>query len=231
MTSRRALLRYLAAASVLGAVPAAARAQARQAGLLTGNVCTLTPRVTEGPFYFDPALVRQDIREDRPGVPLHLCMQVVTADCRPINGARVDIWQCDAQGNYSGYARQAALDTSGQTFLRGTQFADARGVAQFRTIWPGWYRGRTTHVHFKILLGADAQRQALTGQIFFDEGFNQAIYDQSAAYRRDRAQDTVNANDGIARRAGPRSYAEVRQGSGQDGFNADIVIGVDPAAG
>lgn len=228
MASRRQLLTYLAAVSVLGAVPASARAQARQAGLLTGNVCSLTPRSTEGPFYFDPALQRQDIREDRPGVPVQLRMQVVTADCRPIDGARVDIWHCDAQGNYSGYAHQGDLDTSGLTYLRGTQFADAQGVALFRTIWPGWYRGRATHIHFKVLLGDGSQRQALTGQFFFDERFNQAVYAQAVDYRRDLAQDTVNASDRIALRAGARAHAEVRQVRG--GFEADIVIGVDPAA-
>lgn len=226
MGTRRQLLTYLAAASVSGTVPAAARAQVRQAGLLTGNVCSLTPSSTEGPFYFDPALLRQDIREDRRGMPLQLRMQIVAADCRPIDGARVDIWHCDAQGNYSGYANQGDLDTSGLTFLRGTQFADAQGLTEFRTIWPGWYRGRTIHVHFKVLFGQGNQRQALTGQFFFDESFNQAVYAQSADYRRDRAQDTVNASDRIALRAGHRAHAEVRQGGSS--FEADIVIGVDP---
>ena len=63
-------------------------------------------------------------------------------------GARVDIWHCDAEGNYSGHASQGSdgiPDTSSETFLRGTQFADDQGVVTFRTIYPGWYRGRTMH--------------------------------------------------------------------------------------
>lgn len=168
--------------------------------------------MTERPYYFDPDLLRRDIRDSSRGAPLILRMQVVTGDCAPIG-------ECDAQGIYSGYARQAKLDTSGQTFPRGTQFADDCGMAEFPPIWPGWYPGRATHIHFKVMLGQDAAllRHVMTCEVFFDETFNRAIYAQSAAYRRDHARDIVNANDGIARQAGPRSYARVSAVSGVSG--------------
>lgn len=86
--ARRAILRALALSPVAALVPGLARAAAEKAGLVSANVCMLTPETTEGPFYVDPRLVRADITEGRSGAPLELRMQVVTADCRPIEGAR-----------------------------------------------------------------------------------------------------------------------------------------------
>src|SRR5690606_8480 len=72
--------------------------------LLPGtDLCVLTPETTEGPYYFDPQLVRRDIAEGRDGVATLLRLQVVDARCRPLPGARVDVWHCDAQGVYSSY--------------------------------------------------------------------------------------------------------------------------------
>jgi protocatechuate 3,4-dioxygenase beta subunit len=226
---RRSLLRALALWPLtFAAAPAWARAAADGAGLIAANVCLLSPETTEGPFYVDPGLVRRDITEGLPGVPLELVLQVVNEDCRPIAGARVDVWHCDAAGNYSGYARQGsdrALDTLGETFLRGTQMADAAGVARFRTIWPGWYRGRTPHVHYKVFLDATT---VLTSQLFFPDGASELVF--RAAPYRDRAgrQDTGNATDGIARRAGAAAFARVVQAG--EVWRAELVVGVDPRA-
>ncbi|HEX8262897.1 MAG TPA: hypothetical protein VF547_08495, partial [Allosphingosinicella sp.] len=112
--------------------PEAAAARAR---LIAGSACPVTPRQTEGPFYFDPKRVRPDVREGRPGLPLRLRLQVVTAaGCAPVAGARVDIWHCDAAGTYSGYGSERS---AGEAWLRGTQFADVDGVVAFETIYPG----------------------------------------------------------------------------------------------
>ena len=125
-TTRRALLASLAAspAVLLGARPSLAQETAAAgAGLISPNVCLLATEVTEGPYYIDPKLVRDDITEGKEGVALDLVLQVVDSTCQPIAGARVDVWHCDASGNYSGYANQgsdATSDTSGETFLRGT---------------------------------------------------------------------------------------------------------------
>lgn len=105
--TRRAVLASLAAspAVMLGARPTQAQeAAAVTAGLISSNVCMLATEVTEGPYYIDPELVRADITEGKEGVAMDMVIQVVDASCRPLAGARVDIWHCDAQGNYSGYA-------------------------------------------------------------------------------------------------------------------------------
>ena len=152
-----------------------------------------------------------DITEGLPGAPLALVLQVVDAECRPIEGARVDVWHCDAAGNYSGYARQGSdrtRDTRGETFMRGTQFADARGVAAFRTIWPGWYRGRTPHVHYKVFLD---EATLLTSQLFFPDGASEAVFRGAPTATAPGRRTPTNANDGIARRAGPRAFARVAQ--------------------
>ena len=115
-------------------------------------VCVLTPQATEGPFYFDPKQIRQDIVEDRVGAPLRIAVRVMRVDegCTPLQDALVDLWHADAGGLYSGYPRQlGGRDTTGQTFLRGMQVTNADGVALFDTIYPGWYPGRTVHIHFK----------------------------------------------------------------------------------
>src|SRR2546421_7956277 len=72
------------------------------------NVCTLTPQSIEGPYYLDPRLVRAQIAEDRPGVPLRVDLRVIDgATCKPSERARVDLWHADAQGIYSGYDGRA----------------------------------------------------------------------------------------------------------------------------
>ncbi len=217
---RRRLLQALAALPLGGlAAPVWAQEGAAAAGLITPNVCMIQPETTEGPFYLDPRLVRRDITEGKAGVPMELAVQVVTADCRPVAGARVDIWHCDAQGVYSGYAREGS---AGETFLRGTQIAGVDGVATFDTIWPGWYPGRTTHFHYKVILDA---RTVLTSQIFLPDGLSDTVYATDPAYAGRRgARRVFNGNDGIARRAGDGARAEVREVPG--GYAAKLVAGV-----
>src|SRR6201995_4995103 len=111
-----------------------------------GSSCAITPEMTGGPFYFDPKLVRSDVPEGRPGVAVIYRLQIVDGSCKPLAGARVDIWHCDAAGLYSNYPgqgddRRHPVSTRGETFLRGTQIADAGGTAAFRSIFPGWYPG------------------------------------------------------------------------------------------
>lgn len=184
------------------------------------------PATTEGPFYLDPKLVRRDITESRPGVPLQLRMQVITAQCRPVEKARVDVWHCDAQGLYSGYMQQRpgmAGKTDNETFLRGTQTTDADGIVIFDTIYPGWYRGRTTHIHYKIFLD---ETTVLTSQIFFPDALSQYLYENAASYRRGETRDTANVHDGIAEEAGEGAYCAIREQ--RDRYSAALVVGIDP---
>ncbi|MGH6833505.1 MAG: intradiol ring-cleavage dioxygenase, partial [Methyloceanibacter sp.] len=150
------------------------------------KVCVLTPEATQGPIYFDPKLVRTDITEGRPGAPLTLSLQGVEAgSCAALEGARVDIWHSDALGVYSGYARQATGSTEGQTFLRGTQFAGADGAVRFATIYPGWYPGRTPHIHFKVILD---DKDLVTGQLYFPDTTSERIYATLSPYRERKAE-------------------------------------------
>lgn len=237
---RRALLRALTASPAL-AIPLVLSPDQSSAqtvddsalaavtmGLISTTICSVMPGTTEGPYYVDPKLVRRVIAEDRPGIPLRMQLQIVTADCRPVPAARVDIWHCDAQGNYSGYAKQgsdAGLDTRRQTFLRGTQFTDAHGIATFETIYPGWYRGRTTHIHYKVFLD---DRTVLTSQIFFPDALSEHIYEKSPVYRRTDRRDMLNSMDSIAAQAGEGAYCAIREQ--QDRYSAALVIGIDPTA-
>ena len=191
-----------------------------QDSLMDADVCVIVPEVTEGPYYLDPALLRADITEGRPGLPMTLQMQVVDQACAPIADARVDVWHCDADGNYSGYNGY-----EGQTFMRGTQMSDADGMVTFATVYPGWYRGRTTHIHFKVFLN---ETTVLTGQIFFPDEVSEQVYVTVAPYTAHTNRDTFNDEDGIAQQAGAASVASVEQAA--EAYAAKLVVGVDPAA-
>jgi len=168
------------------------------------GMCVLTPDSGEGPFYFDPSLVRVDITDGQPGVPLALAVQVLRAgDCATLENARVDLWHADALGLYSGYERQSGvggIDTRaavGRSFLRGTQLTDAQGRVRFRTIYPSWYGARTPHLHFKVFLGGD---QVVASQIFFPDAVNDRVFNEWEPYRQHVAKRrTRNAEDTFLR--------------------------------
>jgi len=188
---RRRTLAALTGFLGAGLVPLRATAQA--------GACVLTPDAGEGPFYFDPELVRSDITEGVPGAPLELTLRVVRVeDCATLDGARVDVWHADAIGLYSGYERQPGTgeplpSVVGQTFLRGTQFTSPDGEVAFRTVYPSWYGGRTPHVHFKVFLGGD---EVVASQIFFPDEINEEVFSEWEPYRERRERRrTFNSND------------------------------------
>lgn len=235
--NRRDALRLVAVTAAGGALMTQ-RAFAQEAGVASADsatslmpgadVCVLTPEVTEGPYYFDPKLERPDITEGtQTGVATTVRLQVVDGSCKPIEGARVDIWHCNAEGLYSGYANQTGgVDTSGQTFLRGTQFAGANGIVEFQTIYPGWYAGRTTHIHFKVFLD---DKTVLTGQLFFPDALSQFIYQNVPPYtEHGHDRDVLNANDNIASQATRASFAYVKEL--EERYLVAMIVGVDPNA-
>lgn len=192
--------------------------------------CVLTPQAIEGPYYFDPKLERADITEGHPGAPLELAFVVMdAASCQPLGAARVDVWHARADGLYSGYRGQGddhATDTSGTAFMRGSQTTDGQGRVRFRTVYPGWYEGRTTHIHFKVFVDT---RNVLTGQMYFPDALSQYLYGNVGAYRRQRARDTFNADDGIALMDKTRGgFCDIREEA--DRYVATLVVGVDRAA-
>jgi protocatechuate 3,4-dioxygenase beta subunit len=222
--ARRRLLTGAAGLGVaaLGAPAlAAAPAQARP-------LRPLTAQTTEGPYYFDPGLARANITEGLPGVPLEVRFAVTDRKGAPCAGLRVDIWHCDAAGLYSGYAGQGeerGVSTKGKTFLRGTQAADKEGVATFHSIYPGWYEGRATHIHFKVFNG---KRHVLTSQFFLPDALSEYLYTQLPAYHRARLRNVLNSNDGIALQAGSTVIGAVRQEA--DRYVATLNVVVAPGA-
>jgi protocatechuate 3,4-dioxygenase beta subunit len=154
-----------------------------------GASCAQTAEQTDGPYYFDADAIRSDIRDGRPGTPLVLALRVrAGGDCAPVETAIVDIWHCDAGGVYSGFG-----DGEGERFLRGAQATNEDGIAKFTTIYPGWYEGRTVHVHAKVHLD---RQTVLTTQLYFDDAVSDRVYEGEAyATRGDRGQR--NDSDGI----------------------------------
>ena len=205
------------AAAALGA--ASLPAEAAGSGEQTAAVaCVLAPELTEGPYYLPNEKLRRNITEGLPGAPLSLRLTVVDAStCKPIKGAAVDIWHCSAAGKYSG---ESANGTVGLTFLRGIQRTDANGLALFRTVYPGWYQGRTVHIHVKVHVGGAVVH---TGQLFFRDAFTDAVY-RRAPYSGRSARDVRNADDSIYLAGGSRSLLRMRTAG--KGYVGSISMGV-----
>ena len=172
--------------------------------------CIARPEMTAGPYFVDGALERSDIRSDpstgevSAGTPLEVSFRVsriADAACIPLTGAIVDVWQCDARGVYSDVA-DPTFDARGRKFLRGWQATNAEGVARFTTVYPGWYPGRTVHVHFKVHSspGADPGFD-FTSQLFFDDALTDRVH-ATEPYATRGARDRRNHEDGIFRRGG-----------------------------
>lgn len=225
--SRRDALKGLAAAFI--AVPAlgAAAPEGCEGGDPTpGEFCSLTPEQTEGPYYLDLADLRQDITEGRPGVPLMVTLRVVNAEtCEPIPDVVVDLWSTDALGLYSGFPGQGDsgdIDTTGETFMRGSQVTNGEGEVEFVAIYPSWYPGRTIHSHFKVHLSS---RLEVASQLYYPDDISDMVMDESP-YNTRGERDTTNNTDGILRTTpnGERLIATVA--SEGAGYRATLVIGV-----
>lgn len=156
----------------------------------TSGTCALTPNETIGPYPSLADFVRSDIREGRPGLPVTLTITVVNTNnaCLPVVGALVDIWQCDADGNYSQYGSERNL-----TYLRGLQTTDATGRVTFTTIYPGWYQGRATHIHVEVTSNG---RSIKVTQIAFPEDITAAVY-RTGVYASSGQNPTTNARDNV----------------------------------
>jgi protocatechuate 3,4-dioxygenase beta subunit len=189
------------------------------------GACKLVPEQTEGPFYADLDLVRRDITEARPGHALRLGVQVVDAACEPLPGALVDIWHCDIDGDYSAFTDGSGGDDEGEgtRFLRGTQVANDDGIAEFRTIYPGWYTGRAVHIHTKVHLD---QTTVLTTQLYLSEDLTDEVHTQPP-YAAHGQRNTRIENDFIAGdpAANGNLLATSPDGSGTLGL---VVLGVNP---
>ena len=151
--------------------------------------CTRTADETEGPFYFEVDRVRSDIREGHDGAPLRLGVRVrdLSNGCDPISNAVVDVWHCDATGSYS---------EPDEAYLRGLQVTNSDGIVEFTTIYPGWYPGRTVHMHAKVHLD---KRTVLTTQFYFDDAFTDRVFSLEP-YSGDTGRDAFNDSDPLYER-------------------------------
>ena len=220
ITRRRSLARLgglLVAAAGGNALLAGGAAGGNKAVETRAVQCVLTPELTEGPYYIAGEKLRRDIREGHPGTLLTLRLTVLNAStCKPIKGAAVDIWHCDAAGDYSGFGGGG----SSRTFLRGIQKTDRNGLAVFTTIYPGWYRGRAVHIHVKVHVGGNVVH---TGQFFFPDAVTAQAY-KAAPYASRGNPDQLNAQDSIFVNGGKRSMLAVKKSGA--GYVGSIALGV-----
>ncbi|MFF3714185.1 intradiol ring-cleavage dioxygenase [Streptomyces phaeochromogenes] len=235
----------------------------------------LTSETTEGPYYIDADKLRQDITEDREGIPLTLRLKVIDNEtCKPIRNAAVDIWHCDALGLYSGYEDLSsggggggtppsgtptdvpsgtptgsppagggggghAEPTDDKRYLRGTWKTDKQGFVTFKTVFPGWYRGRCVHIHTKVHVsgtwtdaGYEGGNTCHTGQFFFDEESVLASaevepYSTSTTERTTLTEDTIYDQSGTT---GGLLKLKYKKNGIAKGVLGTITMGVDPDA-
>ena len=223
---RRAALQTLAAAAALAATPARAQSDPFDK---PRPACVLTPEQTEGPYFVDERLDRSDIRGDagarnaRPGAPLVLALRlssIVGASCAPLADARVDVWHCDATGLYSD---EDDSRTRGSQFLRGYQASDAGGRVRFATIYPGAYRGRAVHIHFKVRVRRQNRGGEFTSQLYFDDALTDRVHG-SAPYAGALRRRARNDEDGLFRAGGRALILDVRDAG--DGYVAAYDVGL-----
>lgn len=197
--------------------------------------CVVRPEMTEGPYFVDEMLNRSDIRVEpsdgsvKEGTLLRLIfnVSVVSADaCTSLEGAQVDVWHCDALGVYSD-VNDPGFSTIGQKWLRGYQLTDETGKAEFTTIYPGWYPGRTVHIHFKIRTDPESDSgYEFTSQLFFDDALSDAVYADEPYATHGVARNTLNANDGIYRNEGGQLMLQPAQ-EDDGSYTATFDIGLD----
>lgn len=197
--------------------------------------CSLTPEETEGPYYIDVDSIRSDIRDGRPGADLRIAIRVLDESCEPVPDAVVEVWHCDSLGTYSGFESQSQQanggpganpgngngSTDSTRYLRGGQVTNADGIAQIRTIYPGWYMGRTVHIHSKVHITND---EVLTTQLYFDDQVSDALFESTDPYSQHTGREVTNDNDGIFHRENVLTLAEDGDSGGYVGvitFNVD----------
>jgi protocatechuate 3,4-dioxygenase beta subunit len=164
-----------------------------------GMACTLYPAQTIGPCYAQMPTTRQDISDGVMGLPLRVSFQVVrSGDCSPVSNASIDVWHSGSDGIYSSFAtgticNPGQQDVHSQMFCRGVQITDANGRVDFSTVFPGWYTGRTIHIHFTLRING---KESVTSQLYFDDMLTDQILAQGYYATRGK-RDTTNNSDFI----------------------------------
>jgi len=188
--------------------------------------CEVSPTETRGPFPIKSPteLMRANIVADRQGVALLINLQIQKQgeQCVPLSGAQVDIWHCDAEGNYSEYGgmRMQEKDYTKVSFLRGRQTSGAQGEVSFISIFPGWYPGRAPHLHVDVLKDGEL---LLSTQIAFPEKVTAEVYASRGYHGK---EDTHNSDDGVFRNSLLGNMADSVVGDLQRGYTLSKVITV-----
>jgi len=238
--TRRRLIEILGGAGVAalsgcgGGSTSASSASGSTSGTTSGTTasCVLTPELTVGPYFVDEKLNRSDLTTNTTdtnvlnATPLTLTMTIMeyaSSGCSALVGAQVDIWHADAAGIYSD---ESVENTTGQTFLRGYQLTDANGAVTFKTVVPGWYSGRTIHIHVMIRTLSSSSGSVLTEfttQLFFDQTLLNALTTTVSPYSSRGVPDTTNAQDSIYSSATQLTLTNATSGRG---YTASITLGV-----
>ena len=187
MSKRRDFLKLSGLAGAASLIPISPSKLKQLTPLMPGGGCTLIPSETAGPFPLDLSgnqeMFRSDIRESQVGVRLDQKLRIIGAEnCLPMPNCRVDAWQCNAHGYYSGFTtnghngQQNHVD---ETFLRGIQMTDAYGEVTFTTIFPGYYPGRIVHIHFQVFLSSVLQ---VTSQLTYPLTEKNALLTSNTPY-------------------------------------------------
>jgi protocatechuate 3,4-dioxygenase beta subunit len=171
------------------------------------TTCTVTPEGEEGPYFVDDSATgfnRSDIRSNldatstQTGIPLTLSIYVFDNEnsCAAMQNVQVDIWHCNASGIYSA---EDVESTTGETWLRGYQLTDANGLVKFVTIVPGWYQGRTTHIHLRLRSTYDSTTDGGTNttQLFFPQDTIDTVNTTIDPYSAEGTNPTTNATDHV----------------------------------
>ena len=197
-------------------------------GSSSANYAVLTPNITVGPYFVDEKLNRSDLTTNTTdtnvinGVPLAIqitILQYASGSCSPFAGAQVDIWHADAGGVYSD---EAVENTLGQTYLRGYQITDSNGLVSFNTIFPGWYSGRTVHIHLMIRTFSASGNPTLefTTQLFFDDALTTSILAR-APYNASGTRNTTNSTDSLY-----NSQTQLSLSATSSGYTSAITLAI-----
>ena len=198
---------------------AAAAASATTPTTSTNAACAVIPSETAGPYPSLVDLFRSDVREGKPGTLFTLTLKVVNAGsgCAPVPNVNVEIWHCDAVGNYSEYGTQ-----TNATYLRGIQTTNANGEVTFTTIYPGWYQGRATHIHVEVTING---RSVKVTQIAFPEDVTAQVY-RTGVYAPGGQNPTSNARDMVFSDGVTNELITLSGGDAASGFTATFQVGV-----
>ncbi|KAJ3806903.1 Intradiol ring-cleavage dioxygenase [Lentinula lateritia] len=219
------------------------------------STCVLAPEAVEGPYYINNEMIRTNLTEDQLGIPMTLDIAVIdVTTCEPMENVLVEIWAANATGVYSGYSAMIEGGPPGppaqplsrnETFLRGGAPTSADGLVELVTIYPGFYAGRTAHIHTMIHMNWERSENGTfvstsgnllhVGQFFFEEKWNDEVY-ATSPYTVNTNKRTYNDQDGQMNDSedadGNSAIVDISF-AGEDlteGLVGFITVGVDPHA-